>query len=80
MIINEGVNTLNVQMQVLIINGTLMGVVTDATTGLPIPGVSINLGGVIKTTGPDGTYNFTDITPGTYAVTFSKTGYQAQSF
>ncbi len=59
----------------------LEGTVTDATTSDPIPGaqVAIDALGLATTTGPDGTYAFPSVTPGTYTVEARFTGYQTGS-
>jgi hypothetical protein len=51
-------------------------VVTDASTGLPIPGVAVVLAGNSVLTDAGGNYTFDNITPGSYIVSFTKTGYQ----
>ena len=56
--------------------GSLYGTVTDYGTGSPVPGVTVNLGGVVVTTNPAGFYQFDNIEPGPYDITFSKDGYQ----
>ena len=59
-------------------NGTLGGLVQDAETGEPVPGVTVDLGGALAprpTTGPDGRYAI-NLPRRTYTdVTFSKPGY-----
>jgi protocatechuate 3,4-dioxygenase beta subunit len=55
---------------------TIKGVVTDASTGLPIPGVAVVLAGNSVLTDAGGNYTFDNITPGSYIVSFTKTGYQ----
>ena len=77
--ISAGNNSLNFEMTPNVVQpttGTLTGVVTDATTGLPINGVTVSLSGVTTTTDSGGNYGFTNITPGTYTLTFTKSGYQ----
>jgi hypothetical protein len=76
--IAAGNNERNVEMVPAVVppsKGTLSGVVTDATTGYPLSGVTVNLGGATTTTDSGGNYGFSNITPGTYTVTFSKSGY-----
>ncbi len=61
----------------------LYGVVTDATTGLAVPGVSIQLEGTPSigglptpaTTDSNGYYLFEDLAPDSYIATFEKVGY-----
>jgi hypothetical protein len=55
---------------------TIKGVVTDASTRLPIPGVTVVLAGNSVNTDAGGNYVFDNITPGTYTISFTKTGYQ----
>jgi large repetitive protein len=77
-VIVVGSNERNFEMTPAVIQpttGTLTGVVTDATTGLPINGVTVSLSGVTTTTDSGGNYGFTNITPGTYTLTFTKAGY-----
>jgi len=60
--------------------GTLQGTVTDATTGLPISGATVDAGAAgTFVTGPDGFYSFPDVAPGDYTVAASRTGYIAGS-
>ncbi len=56
-------------------NGTIEGVVTNAATGLPIPGAVVQTAdGYIRTTGVPGTYSMT-VAAGTYGMTASAPGY-----
>jgi hypothetical protein len=56
--------------------GTLQGTVTDATTSAPISGATVTiLGGASTTTNTSGFYQFANVTPDTYSVTASATGY-----
>jgi protocatechuate 3,4-dioxygenase beta subunit len=77
--INSGNNPLNVQMVAVIQPGTLSGTVTDSSDGKAISGVSVQLSGsggsATATTDSTGSYAFTNITPGNYTITFSKSGY-----
>jgi hypothetical protein len=58
--------------------GTVTGVVALGGTGLA--GVSVSIPGVGSTsTGADGAYTFADIPLGTYAATYSKPGFVAQT-
>ena len=56
---------------------TLYGVVTDHETGEPIVNASVVLspGGKTKTTGTDGTFEFSDLDSQQYTITVQKTGY-----
>ena len=75
----SGVTTI-LDFQLQPVPGWIAGTVTDATTGLPIPGATITVspGGFIMATAADGTYNVT-VAPDTYAVTASKPLYVAQT-
>jgi hypothetical protein len=58
--------------------GVLIGKVFDQVTGLPISGatVSYTIGfGGSTTTNENGMYEFTELTPGPYSVTVTKSGY-----
>jgi len=56
---------------------TIYGTVGDAATGYGIPGVLIQVATVASGySGSDGSYQITDIPPGTYTVRFSKEGYE----
>jgi hypothetical protein len=65
--------------------GSVTGTVIDATTGLPLAGVNVTLGGptdpnlgtpLAATTGSDGTYEIAGVPVGTYPkIGFSKGGY-----
>lgn len=59
--------------------GALAGMVTDASTGLPIEGGVANAEGWSATTASDGSYSIPSIPVGTYALTCSKTGYETAS-
>ena len=56
--------------------GALSGKVTDSVTGLPLAGVSVSIGSWSGITNSSGDYAVVGITPGTYEVTFTKSGYQ----
>jgi hypothetical protein len=70
--INAGRNTLNVTMT--LITGTLSGVVTDGS-GNALSGVSVSIQGTTATTVSDGSYSINNIPPGSYTITFTKSGY-----
>ena len=56
-----GDNTLTIDVPHLVL-GTVTGVVTDAATGAPLPGVGvISSDGATTTTGPDGSYTLTEV-------------------
>lgn len=54
----------------------LSGVVTDATTGQPIPDVLVTLNGLELYTDAGGNYSFENLEPGGYVLQFSKEGYE----
>lgn len=54
----------------------LYGVVTDAETGLPLPGVKVTIDGQTTYTDAGGNYGFIGLTPGGYTITFEKDGYE----
>ncbi|MFB9278048.1 carboxypeptidase regulatory-like domain-containing protein [Cohnella cellulosilytica] len=60
----------------------LQGTVTASDTGQPIAGVSVQLSDVVEVTAAgatsdaSGLYRLTDVTPGTYRVSFSAPGFQ----
>ena len=57
--------------------GTISGTVTDAVTSSPIAGATVSYSGGTTTTAANGTYTFSNVVPGTYAVTASAAGYSA---
>ena len=62
----------------LVAPGTLAGTVSAG--GSPLAGVSISVPGTATaTTGANGTYSVAGIAPGTYNVTFAKSGYVSQT-
>jgi hypothetical protein len=56
---------------------TVSGQVNDENN-LPVAGVSVTLGSLNTQTGPSGVYLFEDVNPGSYDMSFSKTGYQTR--
>lgn len=56
---------------------TIYGTVTDASSGQPVEGVSVQLspGGDTQTTKADGYFEFEDITSTQYTITVHKAGY-----
>lgn len=54
------------------------GQVTDAETGEPLPGATVQVEGTETgtATGPDGSYQLTGLEPGTHTLAFSFVGYQ----
>lgn len=66
------------------LGGTIAGVVTDSSTGNPIPGASIqvfkDLTVIVSVlTDPNGTYSVTDISPGNYSVVANATNHQTKA-
>ena len=59
--------------------GTITGTATDAEDGSPIVGATVTEGDRTTTTDASGGYTITDIPPGTYQVTASKSGYYSSS-
>lgn len=55
---------------------TLKGKLSDATSGAAISGATVALGGVSKTTGTDGSFEYTNLALGPFSLTLSATGYQ----
>ena len=76
-IIDGAVVTANFVL-VKVLNGTITGIVKDASTNLPIDGASVTNGNKTTTTDSNGVYTIFDI-PGTYTVTASANGYQSLS-
>jgi hypothetical protein len=63
-------------------DGGISGTVTDAQTSMPIAGVTVTCsacGTTTATTDGSGLYAFTNVAPSTYSLTFSDTGYVAQT-
>lgn len=75
--IHEGNNELNITLTPIPpALATLTGQVVDVVTGLPLAGVKVVLGGSIHYTDSNGFYNYTNLTPGDYSISFEKAGYQ----
>lgn len=57
--------------------GMVYGKVTDAETGAVLSGVNVSLspGGISRTTGSDGSFEFLDLEPGQYQLQAKKAGY-----
>jgi hypothetical protein len=53
----------------------LAGRVTDASTGAPVAGVELRAGAVRTYSGLDGTYVLSELLPGAWTVTVTRTGY-----
>lgn len=74
-----GKNTINKGLIPVIVppaTAEITGVVTDASTGLPLSGVTVTIGSTSVVTDSYGVYDILGIPPGNYTVTFTKTGYQ----
>lgn len=56
--------------------GNVEGTVTDATTGTPISGVTVQIGDKSNVTGSNGVYSIQDLAVGSRTITATKTGYQ----
>ncbi|MGB9082097.1 MAG: carboxypeptidase regulatory-like domain-containing protein, partial [Desulfuromonadaceae bacterium] len=77
-VVNTTANLGNVPMTSSYSTGTIAGTITDST-GNPLPGVALTVSGAWSgsaTTGADGTYSFTYVTPGTITTSATKAGYQ----
>ena len=59
--------------------GSVTGTVTSAATALPVSGASVTYSGGSTTTNASGGYTLSNVPSGTYSVTVTATGYQAQS-
>lgn len=67
-------------VDVLFVPPAIYGIVTDLSTGTPIPSVTVSIaGGPTTQTTVDGHYLFWSLDPGVHSVTFSKSGYQTAS-
>jgi thermitase len=63
----------------IIVPGTITGSVTDAGSGSPIAGAMVTDSTRTATTDASGEYTMADVSPGTYEVTASKSGYESSS-
>ena len=63
------------------VNGSIHGVIKDFNTGALIANCQVSLapGGKSSVTGSDGVFEFGELEPGTYTVSFSKAGYEEAS-
>lgn len=63
------------------INGNIYGKITDNVTNTVLSGVEVSVSGNEQSTitGQDGSYQYTDITAGSYIVSVSKSGYLSDS-
>jgi phosphatidylinositol-3-phosphatase len=71
--------TLNFQLNPLPNNvpGTIQGRVTNISTGGAVSGATVSFSGGSTTTDSSGNYSFSGVTPGTYSVTATHTGFFA---
>ncbi len=78
-VVNTTASLGNVPMTSSYSTGTIAGTITDST-GKPLTGIAITVTGAWSgntTTGADGTYSFTYVTPGTVTISAAKAGFQA---
>jgi hypothetical protein len=59
--------------------GTIVGNVTDASTGLPIAGATVTAGDYTNISDANGYYVMSGVTPGNYTVAVSAAGYESAS-
>lgn len=60
--------------------GSISGIVTEEGTGVPLADVSISVDGILTTTtGVDGSYSITGLTPGFHTLKFEKEGYGTET-
>jgi hypothetical protein len=59
--------------------GSLEGIVTDSTTGLPVPNVNVTVGGITAVTDNYGQYVIVGLCPGDYYLTAVRAGYNEYS-
>jgi hypothetical protein len=83
-VVTVGGNSSNTVVFTLQITGTISGTVTNLANGTAINGANVGLylGGVLQsstTTGSNGAYSFSNLSPGTYSLTFSATGFSTAS-
>lgn len=64
-----------------LLQGSITGTVTDATTGNSIPGVNVLIDGTQRgaATGAGGVYEIAELEPGTYSLTASFIGYETET-
>ncbi len=55
---------------------SLSGIVTDADTGYALAGVKVTIDGEVDYTDSSGAYAFAGLAPGSYTITFEKSGYE----
>lgn len=73
--------TMSCAKDIVDLTGDISGVVKDAESGSLVSNcqVSISTEGASVTTGNDGSFSFTDLTPGSYTLSFSKFGYDNET-
>lgn len=74
--LRNGKNEVDVAL-VRLSKARLEGAVTDRTTGAPVAGVRVSVGGVTSETDVQGRFAFADIEPGEYTLRAEYAGYQA---
>lgn len=76
--LQEGANTVDVNLvPIPVPEASVVVTVIDADTSNPLPGVTIVLAGITRTTDSSGQCEFTGIVEGDYTISFSKEGYEA---
>ena len=76
-VISGATSTLDFQLSPASTPGTITGRVTNITTGGAVSGATVSFSGGSTTADSSGNYTFTNVTPGTYNVTATHTGYFA---
>jgi len=78
-VLEETTAVANLSLTRIIVPGTITGSVTDAEEGSAIGGATVTDGTRTTTTDASGEYTIADVSPGTYEVTASKSGYESSS-
>ncbi|MEM5822819.1 MAG: S8 family serine peptidase, partial [Ignisphaera sp.] len=75
-----GYQNVTLTVEVVLLNGTIAGLVYNAIAGYPISGAEVTVVelGLTTTTGPDGTYSLS-VPPARYTITASAPGYQSST-
>ena len=71
--------TTTLNFELIPMNGTISGIVTDSSTGDPISGATVTADGMSAITNSSGHYTISDVPAGTYTVTVSADGYKSSS-
>lgn len=79
--VNRTSNVCTVTVSTVVSTGTIAGKVTDSVSGAGLSGVKVSDGTPARdvTTNASGNYTISNVPPGTYTVTASKSGYVTQS-